>query len=134
VCEGPAPVSLNPSSSIKVEQVRSMFETLARAFNILVPGRLNPRTVQSELLSLRGKQLPRNEVKQIARTVVNQLFKFEDKNISQDVIDAILIGVLARNKIIHSNKTGHTIFNLFEGGRGSTRNKNGRGLRWSSLN
>jgi Holliday junction resolvasome RuvABC endonuclease subunit len=130
VCEGPAPVSLNPSSSIKVEQVRSMFETIARTCSLVVPGRLNPRTVQSELLGLRGKQIPRKEVKKIAESLVNQLFDFQGSSISQDSIDAILVGLLAKSKIVHAQKTGTFVGSLFEGGRGNLSYRSSRGLRW----
>ncbi len=131
VCEGPAPVSLNPSSSIKVEQVRSMFESIARSCKLSVPGRLNPRTVQTELLCLRGKQLPRKEVKKIAQSVIYQLFSLEEGSLPQDVVDAILIGVLARSKILHAEQTGAYIGSLFEGGRGNINTRSGRGLRWN---
>lgn len=142
VCEGPAPVSLNPSSSIKVEQVRGIFEGIARSRGILVPGRLNPRTIQSELFGLRGTQIPRKEVKQVARSILLQMFegnrslRFDIKTISQDATDAILIGVLARTKILHALKTGCILSSLFEGGKkkvmGYGSSGRGRGLRWSS--
>jgi Holliday junction resolvasome RuvABC endonuclease subunit len=131
VCEGPAPVSLNPSSSIKVEQVRSMFETLARSACMNVPGRLNPRTVQTDLLGLRGKQLPRKEVKNIAMSLVCQLFDFGSTKVPQDAVDAILVGVLARSKIIHAERTGSTAGIFFEGGKGRSHSRSGRGMRWN---
>jgi Holliday junction resolvasome RuvABC endonuclease subunit len=134
VCEGPAPVSLNPSSAIKVEQVRSMFESIARSARLVVPGRLNPRTVQTELFGLRGRQLPRKEVKKIAEQLVSQMFSLEDHPVIQDAIDAILIGVLARSKIIHAGKTGTAVGSLFEGGRGNAALRSGRGLRWNAGN
>lgn len=132
VCEGPAPVTLNPSGTIKVEQVRSMFETIARTNRLIVPGRLNPRTVQTELLGLRGRQLPRAEVKKIAESVVYQLFPMKEKIQSQDAIDAILIGVLARNKILHAHRTGAYAGSMFEGGAGKRVYRSGRGMRWSA--
>ncbi len=46
VCEGPAPLVLNPNSALKVERVRGVFEAVARDFRLNVVGRLNPRTVQ----------------------------------------------------------------------------------------
>jgi Holliday junction resolvasome RuvABC endonuclease subunit len=140
VCEGPAPVSLNPSSSIKVEQVRGLFEGIARTQGILVPGRLNPRTIQTELFGLRGKQIPRKEVKQVARSILLQMFggnkslSFDLNIISEDAIDAILIGVLARIKILHALKTGCILSSLFEGGKKNSVGyaSSSRGLRWSS--
>lgn len=137
VCEGPAPVSLNPSSSIKVEQVRGIFEGIARTRGAIVPGRLNPRTLQSELLGLRGKQAPRDEVKRIARAVLAQMFSkrvsigLDIATISQDAVDAILIGVLARSKIQYGLLSGAILSSLFEGG--GSRNS-GRRLRWTEKN
>jgi len=137
VCEGPAPVSLNPSSTIKVEQVRGIFEGIARTRGAIVPGRLNPRTLQSELLGLRGKQAPRDEVKRIARAVLAQMFSkrasmgIDITTISQDAVDAILIGVLARSKIQYGLLSGAVLPSLFEGG--GSRNS-GRRLRWTEKN
>ncbi|HMO18382.1 MAG TPA: hypothetical protein PKA63_08625 [Oligoflexia bacterium] len=145
VCEGPAPVSLNPSSSIKVEQVRGIFEGIARSNGVEVPGRLNPRTIQSELLGLKGRQIPRDEVKRIARTVVNQLFPVcpvkgsiegqarDFSKISQDAIDAILVGVLARAKVSHALTSGVPLSLMFEGGgSASPAGRSGRRMRWSA--
>ncbi len=110
VCEGPAPLVLNPESSLKVEQVRSIFESVARSTGAQVPGRLNPRTVQTELLGLRGKQLCRAEVKRSAREASRQLFGaalekvyFESAGarrvLPQDVIDAALVGFVALSRV-----------------------------------
>ncbi len=74
VCEGPAPIVLNPHTALKVEQVRGIFETVARTRGLAVPGRINPRTVHTELLQMRGKQLSRAEVKVWARATVERLF------------------------------------------------------------
>ncbi|MCB0336841.1 MAG: crossover junction endodeoxyribonuclease RuvC, partial [Bdellovibrionales bacterium] len=65
ICEDTTTM-IDPSSAIKVEQVRGTFETLARSAGINVPGRIHPRTVQHELLGLRGKQLERSHVKSLA--------------------------------------------------------------------
>lgn len=109
VCEAPTTMK-DPKAAFKVEQVRGIFETLARQRGTLVPGRLNPRTVQFEILGLKGKQLKRIIVKQTACSVAVHLHKdalqrigFKDtENISkhQDIVDALLIGsvVLARIK------------------------------------
>ncbi len=138
VCEGPAPITLNPSSSIKVEQVRGIFETIARQRGVKVLSRLNPRTVQHELLGMRGKQLPRAEVKRIARAVLNNIFPRINKNhsnIEQDAVDAILIGVLAHGRILRSIKSGIDPVLSFEKNsisRNSGRRSSGRGLNWPS--
>ena len=102
VCEGPAPLVLNPNSALKVERVRGVFEAMAREAGLNVVGRLNPRTIQVELLGFKGKQIERKEVKKIARQVAQNLFAayLESKaKISQDEIDALLIGALASSKI-----------------------------------
>jgi len=144
VCEGPAPVSLNPSSAIKVEQVRGIFEGIARMRGVEVPGRLNPRTVQTELLGMRGKQVPRAEVKQTARTVLMQMYSSSRRSgdaaesadyssISQDAVDAILLGVLARAKLRHAISAGIPLAVLFEGGgSGGSSGRSGRRMRWSA--
>lgn len=111
VCEGPAPLVLNPQSALKVEHVRSIFESLAREYGAEVPGRLNPRTIQRELLGMKGKQLPRKEVKIWARNTAERLyaqrlpelvvngFSSPPKETPQDVIDALLVGSLALSRV-----------------------------------
>lgn len=138
VCEGPAPISLNPASSIKVEQVRGIFEAVGRERGVTVLGRLNPRTIQSELLGISGKQIPRKEVKKIARAVLIQIFpKFANSGIKleQDAVDAILIGILAEARISHSLKAGVDPVLSFEVVRSarSLQNSRGRGLNWKEL-
>ena len=123
ICEGPAPLVLNPQSALKVEQVRGIFESVARNANITVPGRLNPRTVQSELLGMRGPQLKREVVKTWARETAMQLYgnelehlwkqREQKKKIPQDVIDAVLIGTLAISKIKLCLQTGSHISEAF---------------------
>jgi Holliday junction resolvasome RuvABC endonuclease subunit len=135
VCEGPAPISLNPSSSIKVEQVRGIFETLGRVNGLNVLGRLNPRTVQSELLGVRGKQIPRKEVKILARSVVSKIFPdlFKEYNlIEQDIVDAMLIGILAQARISYAlkSKQDPKISFEFVGLKNNFGRSGGRGLRW----
>ena len=135
VCEGPAPLVKNPQSALKVEGVRGLFETLARGRGLEVPGRVNPRTVQSELLGMKGKQLPRIQVKEWARATAMQLFGEELKEItngkiSQDIIDAVLIGsfLLARLKI--AEKTGMALEQAIlpqSSGRGYQGRKRGSG-------
>jgi hypothetical protein len=143
VCEGPAPLVLNPQSALKVEGVRGIFETTARARGILVPGRINPRTVQSELLGLKGKQLARAEVKRCSRVVALRLFqhyfadnfcdsqkKLDQAKISQDIIDATLIGAVAVSRINRAQKTGVDLLSLF--GVNSIRSKSKR-VSWENV-
>ncbi|MCC6221555.1 MAG: hypothetical protein IT291_09985 [Deltaproteobacteria bacterium] len=126
VCEGPAPLVLNPLSALKVERVRSMFETIARTRKVDVPGRLNPRTVQTELLGLRGAQLPRKKVKLIARQVAERLYGdnlsklflnnghvSSKRQLPQDVVDAVLVGVSVLARIQVACSTGMKLNELF---------------------
>ena len=140
VCEGPAPLVLNPMSSIKVEHVRGIFETVARSNSIIVPGRINPRTVQIELIGLRGRQIERKEVKRAARDISERLFggllseisEMQGKNrqLSQDIVDAALIGVVAVSKIKMCQKIGIDIYSAFAEGNRSFKRSSGRGIRW----
>lgn len=98
VCEGPAPLVLNPESAMRVEQVRSIFEATARALGMEVPGRINPRTVQSEILGMRGKQLARKLVKESAKVTFHRIFG-EHPGIRQDAIDAALVGLVALSRV-----------------------------------
>lgn len=121
ICEGPAPLVKNPQSAIKVEGVRGIFETLARGFGVSVPGRVSPRTVQSELMGLRGKQLKRELVKESARTTVARLFgdlravkmiapdgasPGDKSRAAQDIVDALLIGAYAVKRISFMQLSG----------------------------
>ena len=107
LCEGPAPLVLNPQSALKVEGVRGIFEAVARSRGMLVPGRLNPRTIQGELLGMRGRQLDRKQVKSWAREVAKRLYgaqlrkltNKEYRHVPQDIIDASLIGSLAVSRV-----------------------------------
>lgn len=109
VCEAPTTMR-DPRAAIKVEQVRCMFEVLARASRAQVPGRINPRTVHHELLGLRGRQAVRIEVKRAAAQVAQQLFGealqtlgFEPsvRHLSkhQDIVDALLLGYIGLNRV-----------------------------------
>lgn len=73
VCEGPAPLVKNPLSALKVEHVRSIFEAVGRMRGATVPGRVNPRSVQTEVLGMRGPQLKRDTVKPWARETAMRL-------------------------------------------------------------
>ena len=126
ICEGPAQLTRNPMSSLKLERVRGIFETVARHRSVLVPGRINPRTIQAELLGMSGKQVSRIIVKESAREVVRRLYrdilpvlaercltKRHIKKIPQDIIDALLLGALAVPRLQFCIKSGvdvHTAF------------------------
>ncbi|MFN8389750.1 MAG: hypothetical protein U0136_05620 [Bdellovibrionota bacterium] len=126
VCEGPAPLVRNPQSALKVEGVRGVFETVARSMGVQVPGRVNPRTVQSEILGMRGKQLARVTVKDWARRSAMQLYGSQlerilasggngqgVRKIPQDIIDAALIGALAVARVQLALKSGASIDDVF---------------------
>ncbi|MBX7144070.1 MAG: hypothetical protein K1X79_06440 [Oligoflexia bacterium] len=109
VCEAPTTMR-DPRAAFKVEQVRGIFETLARERGVSVPGRINPRTVQSEVMGLRGSQLRRAEVKDTAVIIVERLFADSLKELGfdvrraslkrhQDIVDAILVGVTAVTRV-----------------------------------
>jgi Holliday junction resolvasome RuvABC endonuclease subunit len=105
ICESPTTMR-DPRAAFKVEQVRGIFETVARSRSLAVPGRINPRSVQSEIMGLKGKQLARTVVKETAVEVVKTVygtaleaigFNVNRDNLArnQDIVDAILIGSLA---------------------------------------
>ena len=142
ICEGPAPLVHNPISALKVERVRGIFESVARMRGVSVPGRVNPRTVQTELLGMRGKQLAREEVKAWARETAARLYgeRLEKLNlnpdgtpsvkpISQDIVDALLIGTLAISRIKICLQTGSELSTAFlpRGRSSSWGQKSGRG-------
>ena len=71
-----APTTMrDPSAAIKVEQVRCSFETIARQYALQVPGRINPRSVHYEVLGLKGKQIIRKEIKEMACNTVSKLYQ-----------------------------------------------------------
>ena len=129
ICEGPAPLVLNPSSSMKVERVRGVFETLARESSIKILGRINPRTVQAELMGLKGKQIERKEVKKIARDLANKMFSsyLKENKSNQDIIDAILIGALVSSKLKLAKDTKVDLEVLFAPKQSRAK---GRSKRW----
>lgn len=138
VTEGPAPLVQNPSSSTKVEQVRSTFEVLARNQGVTVPGRVNPRTIQTQLLGLKGAQIERSKVKAIAKSTANQLYgkeleqicKQSGFSISQDIIDASLIGGYAGSLIKNAIVSNIPAWKFFLP-KHSSNNRSGS-LRWSA--
>lgn len=114
----------DPRAAFKVEQVRGIFETLARTRTVSIPGRINPRSVHHEVLGLSGRQLPRTEVKKVAVAVARQLFSdsfrglgFDPtaKNLTrhQDIVDAVLIGYLGLSKLKTANFAGEDLGDLW---------------------
>lgn len=109
ICESPTTMK-DPSATIKVEQVRCAFESLAREAKVVVPGRINPRSVQFEVLGLKGHQLERKVVKELAVGIVKNLYgqslkqlgiDLENEKVQsfQDIVDAVLLGHLGIAKI-----------------------------------
>lgn len=133
VCESQTTMR-DPRAAFKVEQVRGIFETIARERGAAVPGRLNPRTVQQEVMGLRGKQLRRDVVKRTAVQVVLNVYSEGLKALGfpcteaglkkhQDVVDAILIGSLAVDKIRAAEHGRMPLEDIFK-----PRQSSGRGL------
>jgi len=145
ITEGPAPLVKNPDSATKVEQVRGIFETIARARGLEVPGRVNPRSVHTELLAFTGAQKERKFVKESARKVASNLMgaelasaSGEDFNsVAQDIIDAALVGVYAISRIKRAKASKLPVVEMFRpkkaSGRASGREGQGRtrAARWS---
>lgn len=109
VAEAPTAMR-DPRSAFRVEQVRGLFETVARSKRIKVPGRINPRSVQREVMGLKGRQITRERVKETAVMVVQALYEKELIRLEfspakaflarhQDIVDAILVGRLALIRI-----------------------------------
>lgn len=124
ICEAQTTMR-DPKAAFKVEQVRGIFETIARGYSITVPGRINPRSVHHEVMGLNGKQLPRNEIKTMAVQVVSTLFTSALSNMGfdtdtkslarhQDIVDAILIGNLALSWIKSAQIAGHSLEAFFD--------------------
>jgi len=109
VCEAQTTMR-DPRAAFIVEQVRGIFETCARERGVTVPGRVNPRSVQAEVMGLKGKQLKREIVKHTAVSIAQQLFGEPLKQMgfdstqnalhrNQDIVDALLIGHYVRSRI-----------------------------------
>ena len=105
VCEAPTSIK-DPHNAIKVEQVRGIFESTGRSRGVTVPGRVNPRSVQYEVMGLKGKQVARLEVKAAAVRTVQYLSAPALQRLGieaseavlkkhQDIVDAMLIGRFA---------------------------------------
>lgn len=111
ICEAPTTIR-DPRAAFAVEQIRCIFEDLAREKNATVPGRINPRTVHADVLGMKGKQALRVHVKQGAVTACWHLFGEELLGLGviaagagedalkkhQDIVDAVLIGYVAMRK------------------------------------
>lgn len=113
ICEAPTTMR-DPRAALKVEQVRGIFESLARERLMQVPGRINPRTVQYEVMGLRGRQLTRGIVKETAVQIAHRTFSRQLSNIGfdpslinlrrhQDIVDALLIGSLGVTRVLGSH-------------------------------
>ena len=131
ICEDATSMK-DPLAVVKVEQVRGIFETLARSRKVTVPGRIHPRTIQNDLLGLRGKQLERHLVKQAACGTVMHLygealkglnFEISERNLTknQDIVDAVLIGALSLSKIQEANRAGVSLDEHLQTGRRDNR-------------
>ena len=120
VCEAATTIR-DPRAAFIVEQVRTIFESVARSFRLTVPGRVNPRTVQYEIMGLRGKQVDRKTVKQTAIEVVGALYSVELKKLGllnekssdlkkhQDIVDAMLIGRLVLSRLKDASLAGTSL-------------------------
>jgi len=140
ITEGPAPLVKNPDSATKVEQVRGIFETIARARGLEVPGRVNPRSVQTELLAFSGAQKERKFVKESARRVASNLMGAElasaagedFSSLAQDIIDAALVGVYAISRIKRAQAGKLPVVEMFRPKKASgSRGPRTRTARWS---
>jgi Holliday junction resolvasome RuvABC endonuclease subunit len=123
VCEAPTTMK-DPHNAIKVEQVRGLFESAGRSRGVSVPGRVNPRSVQYEVMGLKGKQLVRAEVKASAVRTVQYLYAAELRRLGidsgetalskhQDIVDAILIGRFALLKVKGAVDTRQSLESVF---------------------
>lgn len=125
VCEAPTSIK-DPHAALKVEQVRCIFEALARERLSIVPGRLNPRSVQSEIIGLKGRQLKRSVVKEQALRVALMLYGVELAGLGlarsldelkrhQDIVDALLVGRVSLSRIKRAAKARVGLHSEFEG-------------------
>lgn len=137
VCEG-ATTMRDPNAALKVEQVRGIFESVARSRSVQVPGRLNPRTVQFEVMGLRGQQLDRRTIKAAALETVRRAYGEALQELGldlagragarhQDIVDAILLGDLAVSRV-HAAHAGSLELSAMFLGK-PHRNGGSRGVR-----
>lgn len=123
VCEAQTTVR-DPHAAFKVEHVRGIFESVARERSMVVPGRINPRTVHRELMGLRGRQLARAIVKEAAQRTALALYGpvFEEMGLldsagglkgHQDIIDATLVGSLAVARVVNATRASLALTHAF---------------------
>lgn len=131
VCESPTAM-IDPNAALKMEQVRCIFEVIARQRSVSVPGRINPRSVHYEVMGLRGKQLARNIIKETAITIVKEFygaqlnslgFEADESSLAknQDIVDAILVGRLGVINVQHAAAAGISVEEIFEEKAGKVR-------------
>ncbi len=124
VCEA-ATTMVDPRAAMILEQIRGMYETLARGRSATVPGRVNPRSVQHDVMGVTGLQIARAKVKDLAVHTAYHLFadklemigfKADLKNLkrNQDITDALLIGYFALTKIEAASHLGVGLDVIFE--------------------
>lgn len=124
VCEA-ATTMRDPRAAMLVEQVRGIFETIARGYALTVPGRLNPRSVQYEILGLKGRQMVRAAVKESAAHAAGSLYgedlrrlgfesSLENLRRHQDIVDAILVGGLALTRVSAAQAAGLDLEEYFD--------------------
>jgi Holliday junction resolvasome RuvABC endonuclease subunit len=124
VCEAPTTMK-DPHNAIKVEQVRGLFESTGRSQGVVVPGRVNPRSVQYEVMGLTGKQVARIEVKAAAVRTVQYLYAptlrrlglaatVDELKKHQDIVDAMLIGRYAVLRIQGAIDAGQSLESVFD--------------------
>jgi Holliday junction resolvasome RuvABC endonuclease subunit len=129
VCEAPTTMK-DPHNAMKVEQVRGIFENAGRSRGATVPGRINPRSVQYEVMGLVGKQARRDDVKAAAVKTAQFLYRENLLKIGfdlespalakhQDIVDAVLIGRLAVLRVQAAQQSGVSLEQLFQGDRSS---------------
>ncbi len=132
VCEAPTTMK-DPHNAIKVEQVRGLFEAAGRGRGVTVPGRVNPRSVQYEVMGLKGKQLPRVQVKAAAVRTVQYLYAADLQRLGidagevsltkhQDIVDAMLIGRFAILKVQGAIDTRQALEAVFDAPSRQNRN------------
>ena len=124
VCEAPTTMR-DPKAAIKVEQVRCIFENLARIRGMRVPGRINPRTVHGEVLRMSGAQQSRSVIKEAALQAVVFLFGSDltalglpksavELKRHQDIVDAILIGYVSVARVQQATRAAIKIEEFFQ--------------------
>lgn len=114
----------DPRAAFAVEQVRGIFETCARERGVKVPGRVNPRSVHSEIIGFRGPQQERSVVKDAAQRIASSLYADALRRIGfdevddrlkrhQDIVDALLIGHFALGRLQQASRTRQPVEELF---------------------